>query len=366
MRRVHVTLDKMTFSEVLALYKNIKKYYEKGTRIAAIAPTNSGELRANKDRISCKWSIKQAELFVSQQSSLLLNDETEAMAPKELQGKLCEIMQDNPLFSQAYFLCYMNAIRLCDYFSALDALKRAFDRSTLKSLSVASAENKGYQYSSLNLAILHAQFDHKNEAVQSLRECIMLSQESGDRTCLDLAQSWLTFLHTDDRNLQPLEPSAKPDLSLATNSSVAIQALVQKASQSGSVPAKLFEMLLKSDTLNCQHSLLHLMSTGLAERSALWSLYGKNEVATACSQVLLCSNLQRLGKMYNSDGVCEALCTNALWIGLQGEYTMAAAILQHAKMRFPRFPMSQYWITVDAYLTSVQASISGQFNGFFV
>lgn len=201
LRRVHVTLDKMSFSEVLGLYKNIKKYYERDVRGLSIAPptikieeSDLGIMKNNyTERASqCKWSLKQAELFVAQQSELLLCDETQALPPKELQNKLCEIMQDNPLYSQAYFLCYLNSIRLRDYFNALDALKRAFDRNTMKAGS--TADHKGYQYSSLNLAILHTQFGHVTEAVQSLKECIMLAQENGDRVCLDLAQSWLSYL----------------------------------------------------------------------------------------------------------------------------------------------------------------------------
>lgn len=202
LRRVHVTLDKMSFSEVLMLYKNLQKYIERGSRAMFIAPMSNieeseiGMIKGSyKERASqCKWSIKQSELFVAQQSQLLLNDETQALPPKELQNKLCEIMQDNPLYSQAYFLCYLNSVRLRDYFNAMDALKRSFDRSTLKNLTSGPTESKGYQYSSLNLAILHSQFGHKNEALQSLKESIMLAQENGDRVCLDLAQSWLSYL----------------------------------------------------------------------------------------------------------------------------------------------------------------------------
>lgn len=200
LRRVDVTLDGMFFSEMLDLYKNIKKYYERDIRTLNIAPTlkiedadmgimkNNYTERANQ----CKWSLKQAELFVAQQSELLLCDETQALPPKDLQNKLCEIMQDNPVFDQVNFLCYLNSVRLRDYFNALDALKRAFDRNTLK--DGPTPDSRAYQYSSLNLAILHAQFGHVSEAVQSLKECIMLAQENGDRVCLDLTQSWLSYL----------------------------------------------------------------------------------------------------------------------------------------------------------------------------
>uniref|UniRef100_A0A336M354 Anaphase-promoting complex subunit 5 n=1 Tax=Culicoides sonorensis TaxID=179676 RepID=A0A336M354_CULSO len=368
LRRVHVTLDKMSFSEVLGLYKNIKKYYERDLRAIAIAPglkieeTDLGIMKNNyMERASqCKWSLKQAELFVAQQSELLLCDETQALSPKELQNKLCEIMQDNPLYSQAYFLCYLNSIRLRDYFNALDALKRAFDRNTLKAGS--SADHKGYQYSSLNLAILHAQFGHVTEAIQSLKECIMLAQENGDRVCLDLAQSWLTFLQEGKTQLPETAINSESDKTIATNVSVSFQALVKKSALSGSIPAKLFEVLMKSDVLNCQHSIMNLMATSMAERAALWNLYGKNEIAACCSQVMLHISLKRLGKTYNSDGICEAICSNALWLGLQGHYNLAATVLGHAKQRFPRYPLSRFWIITDCYMTSIQGIVSGKWH----
>ena len=79
-----------------------------------------------------KWSLKQAELFVTQQSNLLENNEQRALAPIELQTKLNEIIQDNPLNAPAYFLSYMNQLRLKDFFGAIDALHRSFDISPMQ------------------------------------------------------------------------------------------------------------------------------------------------------------------------------------------------------------------------------------------
>lgn len=46
-------------------------------------------------------------------------------------------------------------------------------------------------------------------------------------------------------------------------------------------------MLSKSDVLNCQYSLLDLLSTGHAMRAALWAMYGRSELASLSSQLLL-------------------------------------------------------------------------------
>lgn len=107
---------------------------------------------------------------------------------------------------------------------------------------------------------------------------------------------------------------------------------------------------------------MNLMAISRIERAALWNLYGKNELAACCSQVMLHTSLKRLGKTYNSDGICEAICSNALWLGLQGHYNWSATVLQHAKQRFPRYPLSQFWVITDCYMTSIQAIISGKWN----
>lgn len=155
-------------------------------------------------------------------------------------------------------------------------------------------------------------------------------------------------------------PSSDSDKSIAINTSVAYQTVVKKSALSGSSPAKLFEVLMRSDVLICQHSFMQLMAISRIERAALWNLYGKNELAACCNQVMLHTNLKRLGKTYNSDGICEAICSNALWLGLQGHYNLSATVLQHAKERFPRYPLSRFWVITDCYMTSIQTIISGK------
>lgn len=190
----------------------------------------------------------------------------------------------------------------------------------------------------------------------------MLAQEGGDRTCLDLAQLWLNFLEEGGINAVEAQVSSKLDTATATNLSVTLQSLIKTSALAGCQPSKLFDLLLRSDTLNCQHRITNLLATGTAERSALWSMYGKNELAMCCTQVMLYSNMKKLGKSYNSDGVCEAICSAALWFGLQGEYNLSTTVLQHAKSRFPRYPLSKYWIITDCYLTSIRCIIAGQWQ----
>lgn len=363
LRRVHVTLDKMSFPELMALYKNILTYYDKGVRSIAISPDlklgNDQPVDTQlfyKDRAGTysKWSIKQSELFVAQQSTLLISNETEALDPIEMENRLKEIVTDNPMYSQAHFLSYMNNLRIRDFQNSLDALHRSFDRRTVKT-AATTQEPKGYQYSSLNLAILHALFNHKAEALASLKECIMLAQEAGDRVCLQIAQSWLCYLDTAQIQLNEKMVANKTELSLVNSVSLGIQFVVKQASQAGYLPSKLFELLLKSDILNCQHSMMNLIGNCLAEKTAIWSLYGKNDIASLFSQILLNSNLKTLGKANNGEGNCHALCCLGLWLSLQGEYTLSAVVIQHAKERFPRPPISRFWAICECVSISTHA-----------
>ncbi|XP_058827918.1 anaphase-promoting complex subunit 5 [Topomyia yanbarensis] len=363
-RRVYITLDKMSFPEFMALYRNSVAYYEKGVRAVQISSssfTNSEsfmKLEAQtlyKDRNStCKWSIKQSELFVAQQSLLLQNNEINALSPKEMQTRLNEIIHDHPLYSQAYFLTYLNSVRVRDFFNAIDAIHRSFDRSTLNSLALVQ-DSKEYQYSALNLAILHAQFNHNEEALASIKECIMLAQENSDKICLQLAHAWLCLLDNSKSQFSEKNIANKELITLVHSISLGIQSLVKSSASTGYTPAKLFEVLLKSDILNCQTSMMDLIANGIAERAALWAMYGKNEVSSLCSQLLLNSDLKSLGKTYNGEGICQALCSLIIWLAIQGEFNLALTVLKHTRERFPRYPLSKSWMTADYYITSMQA-----------
>lgn len=246
-RRILLALNKMGFEGISELYESIIAYYEKGIRGMAFSSTNEGtnnfepedsmdcsssmmldisnDLRqSSKRQLSLiippsnsvkernghsKWSIKQADLFIAQQCNLLENNEIYALKPIELQQRLNEIIDDIPMYTQAHALTYLNTLRVQDFFSSLDAYHRAYDQSSSREIeptvtptetnqAANNAQTKtvqrGLQYSSLNLAILHMKFNHYNETLSNLRECIMLAQEAGDKACLQLAQLWLCLL----------------------------------------------------------------------------------------------------------------------------------------------------------------------------
>lgn len=243
-RRILLALNKMGFEGISDLYESIIAYYEKGIRSMAFCSTNEGTNNFEPDdSVDCsssmmadisnearyssrrqlslilpptsatkernghsKWSVKQADLFIAQQCTLLENNEIYALKPIELQQRLNEIIEDIPLYTQAHALTYLNSLRVRDFFSSLDSYHRAYDQNSSRETDVAihtessqtpsqsKNANRGLQYSSLNLAILHMKFDHYHETLSNLRECIMLAQEAGDKACLQLAQLWLCLL----------------------------------------------------------------------------------------------------------------------------------------------------------------------------
>lgn len=288
-RRILLALNKMSFPDIIELYKSVRVYYDRGSRTVNILSADQGDsmvisnigedssailmeditplqqprtprsqpvstplsllptvLIPSKEKNGySKWSVKQANLFILQQCNLLENDETRAMRPIELQQRLKDITQDIPFYTQAHILSYMNSLRIRDYFNAMDAFHSSYDRTATRGNTQTkllndqaqpipvNSNNKGLQYSSLNLAILHVQFGHTQEALASLKECIMLAQEAGDRICLQLAQSWLCLL--DCTYVLLCENSIGSDLENSAMQAVSlgVQFIVNVAAMSG-------------------------------------------------------------------------------------------------------------------------------------
>lgn len=433
-RRILLALNKMGFEGISDLYESIIAYYEKGIRAMAFSSTNEGSanfepddsvdcssssmmadisndarhaskrqlslimppMSTNKERNGhSKWSVKQADLFVAQQCNLLEYNEIYALKPIELQQRLNEIIDDIPLYTQAHALTYLNSLRVRDFFSSLDAYHRAYDQNSSREIDAANADtnpttangqsknaNRGLQYSSLNLAILHMKFDHYNETLSNLRECIMLAQEAGDKACLQLAQLWLCLLDKKYVLLCETNVTNQLENTVVHSVSLGVQFVVNVAAISGIyqiinnnffsifrliiffnkkflgvVPSKLFELLMKSEVINFQHSLMDLVANSCSQKAAVWQLYGKTELASLCNQLLL--QVVRSSKdsdcIENSEAVCLSLCSIALWLSVQGEHVLSAVVIQHASDRFPRDPLSRHWQMTEAYIHSQQS-----------
>nr|XP_016925842.2 anaphase-promoting complex subunit 5 [Drosophila suzukii] len=383
-RRVGVVLERLSFPEMMDMYKNICSYYERGVRAAASGSrmavaggilhreetpppnqitekTADPETKKKEEAIArvaqernplSRWAPKQAKFFINKQSELLESNERKALPPLELQKKVQEIIHDLPLITTPYFLGYMNQLRVRDYYNALSALHRALDRSPVRLMS----QEKGYQYFCVNLAVLHATFGHRDEALAALRESIMLAQEHGDKRSLNLANTWYCLLR-DELPLSAVQKSVQEanevDGSLLQNYTLALHFAVKLGTVAGYQPLRLFDLLQHSDNLTNRNNFADHASEALALRSAVWSAYGKHELAALYSQVLLASR-DRFGNA--SAGLGSALASYALWLQLQGEPQLSKVLLHRAKERFPRLPGAEGWMISQCHVV-IQAGI---------
>lgn len=142
--------------------------------------------------------------------------------------------------------------------------------------------------------MLLTQFGPNREAIQCLKECIMLAQEGGDRVYLDFAQLWLYFLHENGMQAVDAQVASKLDAPMSTNLSAALQSLVRKSALSGCQSSKLLlDLLHRSDTLKCQYSITNLLAMNTAKRSAFWTIYSKIELYTYCREALFYWNMKK-------------------------------------------------------------------------
>lgn len=61
-----------------------------------------------------------------------------------------------------HYLSYLNCLRINEYCSAIDSLYHCFDRlAPSESRSTPEDKSRTLRYAALNLAVLHAHFNHK-------------------------------------------------------------------------------------------------------------------------------------------------------------------------------------------------------------
>ncbi|XP_026272663.1 anaphase-promoting complex subunit 5 [Frankliniella occidentalis] len=408
LRRIIIFFDKLTFSQVVAIYRSYKAYYYRAKlagadlrcaaeNYAAGSSTVADSIRSEDMDISsaigldseCKlpspssrggmkmdllalegevvsWSRRQAELFIAQQVNLLQNNESLALSPPKLQEKIRDILQANPDYAEAHYLSYLNCLRVREYCGAVDSLFHCFDRNTAIAANSTTIDdkNRSFRYATLNLAILHAQFGQRGEALCALREAVQMAHEANDDICLQHAQTWLYRLSNNNKEvLIQRSVQRSSDLKLSYLTSLGIQSLAQCTAITGTKPAIVFEILMKSDTLN-QNSVLELLANSFAQKAALWLLYGKMEMSLLASQLLLC--LYTLDAMpnsgYSGESTCLALCCVANAFVQEGKYQLASVLLQHARLQFPHEPMSHAWMYIEQLLYFFEALHNGRWQ----
>lgn len=130
------------------------------------------------------------------------------------------------------------------------------------------------------------------------------------------------------------------------------------------MPSKIFELLMKSEVMNFQHSLMDLVANSLSQKAAIWQIYGKTELTSLCNQLLLqvVRSSQDSDCIENSEAICLSLCSVTLWLANQGEYNLSAVVIQHVSERFPRDPLSRHWQKTEALINATQAVYRGKWT----
>uniref|UniRef100_A0A2K5XXS4 Anaphase-promoting complex subunit 5 n=1 Tax=Mandrillus leucophaeus TaxID=9568 RepID=A0A2K5XXS4_MANLE len=368
LRHMILAYSKLSFSQVFKLYTALQQYFQNGEKKTVedadmeLTSRDEGERKMEKEEldvsvreeeVSCSGPLsqKQAEFFLSQQASLLKNDETKALTPASLQKELNNLLKFNPDFAEAHYLSYLNNLRVQDVFSSTHSLLHYFDRLILTGAESKSNGEEGYgrslRYAALNLAALHCRFGHYQQAELALQEAIRIAQESNDHVCLQHCLSWLYVLgqkRSDSYVL--LEHSVKKAVhfGLPYLASLGIQSLVQQRAFAGKTANKLMDALKDSDLLHWKHSLSELIDISIAQKTAIWRLYGRSTMALQQAQMLLSMNsLEAVNagvQQNNTESFAVALCHLAELHAEQGCFAAASEVLKHLKERFP--PNSQH------------------------
>ncbi|XP_039305649.1 anaphase-promoting complex subunit 5 isoform X2 [Solenopsis invicta] len=357
--RLEINLDAIHekgIDELLDLFDNLRRLMEsKDHALASPALSRNSVLGL---KVKTIWGGRQAELLVAQQAHALQTDEHKALPPVELQTLVQDLLKSNPYNADAHYLSYLNCIRVNDFCGAIDSLYHCFDRlAPLENRSTPEDRSRTFRYAALNLAVLHAQFNHKEVAQYALKEAIKLAQEAGDNVCLQLAHSWMSYLINKENKGPLIERSVGKASLLGITHTTGLSLISHAHSYAleAKNPPQVFDILMKSDMLNCQHSMSDLMSITFAEKAALWAYYGKTEMASLCAQLLLLHNTgDKKQHMFNGPSTCQAIVTVANMLIEFGEYSLAEVVLAHAKERFPNSPCNKIWMLSEQMHTFTQ------------
>uniref|UniRef100_A0A2K5N2D2 Anaphase-promoting complex subunit 5 n=1 Tax=Cercocebus atys TaxID=9531 RepID=A0A2K5N2D2_CERAT len=354
LRHMILAYSKLSFSQVFKLYTALQQYFQNGEKKTVedadmeLTSRDEGERKMEKEEldvsvreeeVSCSGPLsqKQAEFFLSQQASLLKNDETKALTPASLQKELNNLLKFNPDFAEAHYLGYLNNPAVQDVVSSTHSLLRVFWIGS------------GFIYWSMQASsgLLGYELRHGQQAELALQEAIRIAQESNDHVCLQHCLSWLYVLgqkRSDSYVL--LEHSVKKAVhfGLPYLASLGIQSLVQQRAFAGKTANKLMDALKDSDLLHWKHSLSELIDISIAQKTAIWRLYGRSTMALQQAQMLLSMNsLEAVNagvQQNNTESFAVALCHLAELHAEQGCFAAASEVLKHLKERFP--PNSQH------------------------
>ena len=366
LRRVYLNFDRLTFSEVSSLKQQLDQYYRHGhqalVRLLQQEESEEGlmeesgvsqdmeesgvwtdyklptflpaEYRMDSEerpeqREAPGVSRRQADLFLAQQASLLQSNESSALSPKELQTEISRILTSCRGLPEAHFLSYLNCLRVKELAEAVHSLYASCIAAQ------DSDPGRALRYAALNLASYHCRQNHTEEAREVIREAITMAQESSDHVCLQHVLSLLYRIveNEDKQRLMERCITKSGELNLPYLSSLCLLSLSQhlltqsKLEQGG--VARVFELIARSDILNCRDAITELKSVSNMVKSCAWQQLGRSSLAVTLSQLLLQQNHQC------GEPAALALASLSLWLDSQGRSASADAVLAAAASLFP-------------------------------
>lgn len=345
-RRLYLYFDKLSFTGVMELYDEFKKYVSK---------KETFELMVNDEQpIETSNCPKQMQNFINKQLSLLQINEKKAHSPDSLTNLIryyeeqnknsLTVTYPNPgdLFkrkntlNEINFLKYMNAIRVNEFVTAKHALFAYFD----------GISNYGSRcWPALNLAMFYYHFKHYNLSIESLKECVSSAQDSNDERCLEYALIWIAKIILQNRDksysdedilaiLHHLQIKAtKLELhNLASIASLHYEKLTGLHSKKRSASGYVQGNVLNADLVAVKNSLNDILMMTYSCRSAHFHQIGAVNLASLTSQALMHLHaVEPIGDEFVchvNENTAIALRNIALhlWKNL-GEYELAKDIL---------------------------------------
>lgn len=294
------------------------------------------------------WSPRQVELFIAQQIKLLKINESVALDPPSLQQKLKDILQANPDHFDVHYLNYLNCLRVREYCGAVNSVQHYFNRQTFRVTNL-DEKSRGYRYTSLNMAILNAYFNHNEEAMSYLKESIAVAHQVNDHVCLQYALMWMYTLIKKDKSIMlKCSVSRSKELELHQITSFSLQSLAQYLVENAETPKLVHEILKKSEIYNYFNGLTDLRMTNNIQKAAIWNMYGYQRISTIHSLLVLehdqCNN-----DVYNVESKCIAMCNIINDLIAHGDYYLAPILINEVSQIFP-YTHSKFWIMAEQYL----------------
>uniref|UniRef100_A0A2S2NUA0 Anaphase-promoting complex subunit 5 n=1 Tax=Schizaphis graminum TaxID=13262 RepID=A0A2S2NUA0_SCHGA len=294
------------------------------------------------------WSPRQVELFIAQQVKLLKINESVALDPPTLQQKLKEILRANPDHFDVHYLNYLNCLRVKEYCGAVNSVQHYFSRQTFRVINV-DEKSRGYRYTSLNMAILNAFFNHNEEAISYLKESIAVAHQVNDHVCLQHALMWMYTLSKKNKStMLKCSVTRSKELELHQITSFSLQSMAQYLVENAESPAIVFEVLKKSEIYNYFNGLTDLRMTNNIQKAAIWNTYGYQRISTIHSLLVL-EHDQCNKEVYNIESKCIAMCNIINDLIAHGDYYLAPILINEVSHIFP-YTHCKFWIMAEQYL----------------